>query len=370
MVRVPTAVVKGFYGGRSEKFDGRVGRMGITIPPMAFRLPASGSFLLACALAGPLLAVVPARVPVRPSTPDSSHKPAVELPVAYAADRFFVTPVTQKGEPLRLFTDSGGGLFLLAATVKRLGLPERSVKAGRERVERTKLPAFRPEASIPPPLENAGGLFVLPAAQEKGLPEAMDGLLGQAWFARRVWTWDYPGRRLLWHPNGALPPVAPSHLVTLGFQTGKSGKRRANFPRLAATVDGETLDLLFDTGATASLTPEALAKLGDQGPAQRGTCFIAAVHFDAWRQKHPDWRVIDNADLGGKGEAMIEVPAVTVAGYTVGPVWFTRRPDKNFHQFMSQFMDRQVEGALGGSALRFFRITVDYPHAVAAFERP
>ena len=55
-----------------------------------------------------------------------------------------------------------------------------------------------------------------------------------------------------------------------------------------------------------------------------------------------------------------------MAGYTVGPVWFTRRPDPSFHQFMSQYMDKQVEGALGGSALKFFRVTVDYPNAVAA----
>ena len=54
----------------------------------------------------------------------------------------------------------------------------------------------------------------------------------------------------------------------------------------------------------------------------------------------------------------------------MGPVWFTRRPDPSFHQFMSQYMDKQVEGALGGSALKFFRVTVDYPNAVAAFERP
>jgi hypothetical protein len=32
--------------------------------------------------------------------------------------------------------------------------------------------------------------------------------------------------------------------------------------------------------------------------------------------------------------------------------------------------DKQVEGALGGSALRYFRVTVDYPNAAAAFERP
>ena len=56
--------------------------------------------------------------------------------------------------------------------------------------------------------------------------------------------------------------------------------------------------------------------------------------------------------------------------HTVGPVWFTRRPDPNFHQFASFWTDKQVEGALGGSALKYFRVTLDYPNAVAVFERP
>jgi hypothetical protein len=329
---------------------------------MAFRLPTSSLLFLAVSLTGSLLAAEPAR--------RASPRPAVELPATDEANRFFVTPVTPKGEKLRLYTDSGGGLFLLAGTVQRLGLPRHTVSEGKETMEETELPAFRPGASIPPPLKNHGGLFLLPAGQKKGFLAGTDGLLGQAWFSGRVWTWDYPGGLLLWLPDGGLPAVDPSHRVTLGFQTDKAGQRTADFPRLAVAVDGETLDLLFDTGAMVSLSPEALAKLGDKGPAERGTSFIAAVHFDGWRKKHPDWRVIENADLGVKGEPMIEVPALTVAGYTVGPVWFTRRPDKNFHQFMSQFMDRQVEGALGGSALRFFRVTVDYPKAVAVFERP
>jgi hypothetical protein len=32
--------------------------------------------------------------------------------------------------------------------------------------------------------------------------------------------------------------------------------------------------------------------------------------------------------------------------------------------------DRRVEGALGGSALGYFRVTVDHPGAAAIFERP
>ncbi len=332
---------------------------------MALRSRASSLLLLAVSLTGSLLAAEPARQP--------SPRPAVELPATEEANRFFVTPVTPKGEKLRLYTDSGGGLFLLAGTVQRLGLSRHALGEGPEKAEGTELPAFRPGASIPPPLRNHGGLIILPAGQEKGFLAGTDGMLGQAWFSGRVWTWDYPAGRLLWHPDGGLPAVDASHRVTLGFQTDKAGQRTADFPRIAATIDGETLDLLFDTGAMVSLSPEALAKLGEmgeKGPVIRGTSFIAAVHFDGWRKKHPGWRVIENADLGVNGEPMIEVPALTVAGYTVGPVWFTRRPDKNFHQFMSQFMDRQVEGALGGSALRFFRVTVDYPKAVAVFERP
>ena len=67
---------------------------------------------------------------------------------------------------------------------------------------------------------------------------------------------------------------------------------------------------------------------------------------------------------------MIEVPSISIGGHAVGPVWFTVRPDRNFHQFMSRWMDRRIEGAVGGSAFRYFRITLDYPNAVAEFEKP
>jgi hypothetical protein len=60
---------------------------------------------------------------------------------------------------------------------------------------------------------------------------------------------------------------------------------------------------------------------------------------------------------------------LSVGGYSVGPVSFTARPDKNFDR-ISQWMGKTVHGALGGSAFKFFRITVDYPNATAYFEKP
>src|SRR5262249_16159351 len=142
-------------------------------------------------------------------------------------------------------------------------------------------------------------------------------------------------------------------------------------PRISVVIDGENLDLLLDTGATTMLSPEAIRVLSDGRPAIRATCFIAAVHFEKWRKRHPDWRVIDKADLiRNEREPMIEVPEVGIAGQTVGPVWFARRADANFHKYMSQWTDKQVEGALGGNALRHFCITVDYPNAEAFFVKP
>jgi hypothetical protein len=132
-------------------------------------------------------------------------------------------------------------------------------------------------------------------------------------------------------------------------------------------IDGDSLDLLFDTGATITLSDSALAALGDRGPPARGTSFITQSVFTRWRQWHPDWRVIERADRV-LDMPMILVPEVTIAGHTVGPAWFTMRPDRNFHQYMSQWMDRRIDGALGGSVLRYFRVTLDYPGAAAMFE--
>jgi hypothetical protein len=78
--------------------------------------------------------------------------------------------------------------------------------------------------------------------------------------------------------------------------------------------------------------------------------------------------MVENAD-GVSGSTMIEVPIVTVAGYQVGPVWFTARPDKQFDEWMSQWMDKKIHGALGGSIFQYFQITVDYPNAMAYFEK-
>ena len=202
-------------------------------------------------------------------------------------------------------------------------------------------------------------------SQITGWPDQGDGILGQAWFGGHIWTWDYPAQKFLLE-NADFAPSKDAHSVPLTFKTGADGKRENNFPRIVVKIDGTDVPLLLDTGAETYLTTAALAALNDGGPQFRATSMIVASLFDAWHKKHPDWRVIEDAQTTTHSP-MIEVPRVDIAGVAVGPVWFTKRGDDAFHKFMSGMMAAQVEGALGGNALGHFRMTIDYPRAMAWF---
>jgi hypothetical protein len=290
----------------------------------------------------------------------------LQLPARLVEGRFFAEPVTTDGKKLTLYTDTGGGLFISAKTVARYKLPVSKVAGddGKE-MEAAALPAFKADATIPG-LPAFGGL--LPVLKQENLPQPVDALLGQAWFKDRVWTFDYPSGHLLLRAPGDVPAHDAGHEVALGFLKDASGHREANYPRIAAKVDGERIDLLFDTGATVVLSERALAALNDGHDAVRATSFITKSIFERWRKRNPNWRVIEGADNYAGGAAMIEVPTIEVAGYQVGPVWFTVRADANFRDWMSQWMDKKIDGALGGSALQYFRVTVNYPRAIAIFE--
>ena len=304
-----------------------------------------------------------------PSAGLSSDAVTMRLPTRYLADRFVVTPVTIDGDTLELYTDTGGGANMLwESTVRRLRLATEQLIQGSDTTTLVRLPRLSSAATIPLPQPGPpfGERFFVPAPRNEAFTR--DGFLGRTWFADRVWIFDYPAQSLLLLTH-APPSATAAHRVPLGFQTDSAGRRTTHFPRIRVAIDGDSLDLLFDTGATISLTDSALARLADGGPVERGGSFIAQNVFERWRSRHPDWLVIERADRT-LDMPIIRVPEIAVAGYVVGPVWFAMRPDRNFHQFMSQWMDRKVEGAIGGSALRYFRVTVDYPNAVALFERP
>jgi hypothetical protein len=263
-------------------------------------------------------------------------------------------------------------MFAEVAERLKLSTTVLPLKENGTEVRAVEMPAFQPRASIPPPLATIGSRLFVFSRKQAGASDFMskfDGMLGQHWFAGRVWTFDYPGRRLLWRAAGDLPPHTPEHEVKLGFPTRLFGGRASNFASIPVRVDGETIYFLLDTGATDVLPEDVLKAVGDGRPADRATSFLTQSQFEKWHQRHPQWRVLEKIRTLSGG-AMIEVPEVVVGGYTTGPVWFTVQPDRAFHQYMASMMDRPTEGALGGSAMRHLIVTVDWPGALAVFERP
>jgi hypothetical protein len=313
-----------------------------------------------------------ARVTAQAQTPAKTVSPPRLMPVRYDEHRYILAPVTDTGDTLYLYSDTGSEITaLFPAAVERLGLVRDSLIRGQDTFRFTTFPRLRPMASIPfrsvhPKLERA--ILVVDSIP---FAAGTDGLLGTAWFAERVWTFDYPRHQLRLRVAGDLPRHSAKHRVALGFQTDSAGHRTVNLPRIRVRIDGDSVDLLFDTGAMTVLTDSAQAQLSDGRARRRATSFVVRSVFDRWRQRHPHWRVIEGADqlLRNATFPMIEVPALEVGGFTVGPVWFTARRGEDF-EYWSREMDRPILGSLGGSALQYLQVTVDYPGAVAVFARP
>ncbi|HZP66356.1 MAG TPA: hypothetical protein VFB32_08600 [Rudaea sp.] len=282
------------------------------------------------------------------------------------------TPTLADGTTLEFYTDSGGGANMLCRDVAlRLGLeltPLHDEEAERELgtdLATAHMPRFRPGRGIPGNADGDDTLLVHNCTPRTGHPAGTAGFLSSRWFDRRIWTWDYPGADLRLEKPGFAPPK-DAHRIAVHFKTDSAGKRAFAMGRIGVRIDGESLDMLLDTGASATLSTNALATLGDHLPAQRAISFIVHSRFERWMRAHPDWRVIDGAD-SVPGARVIEVPSVDIAGFRVGPVLFAERGDDNLHRWMAQMMDGPTEGAIGGNVFQHFTMTVDYPAGRAYF---
>ncbi len=306
--------------------------------------------------------------------PVAAQQTGLTIPTVYEAGHFYAVPVTESGQKLRLLVDTGGGggsgmYWITEPAAKRLGLKTTTCKVDDTTLTVAAVPKFKKGLEIPIPLAERSPCGKTLLVMGETYPEG-DGQLGAGYLPGRVWTFDYFKKRLViedssWRPN------KHAHVANLGFQRDEKGGMTSGFPRLTIQVAGQELDMLLDTGATAHRTEAGAKATGE--PAIRGkgvTSYITRSTFDRWHKEHPEWRVVEKGDdLFGPAFIMriIEVPNVQIAGWSIGPVWFTERPDPSFHQFMAQWMDKKPEGAVGGNIFSHFVMTVDYPNAKAYF---
>ena len=314
--------------------------------------------------------LAPALLAMAAATAVPASEGAQVLPSVYEAGHFYAVPQTADGGAMRLLVDTGGGggngmYWVTQATATRLHLKTSTCTLGDDHLTVAHPPGYKPGLGLPPPLPGPCGtvLMVNPGHYE------VDGQLGAGYLPGRVWTFDYPAQRLAleganWRPH----PTARS--TPLGFPRDARGELASGFPRITIRVDEQPVDMLLDTGATAH--PTAAGEKASGTPTVNGygvTSYIATSMVERWHKAHPDWRVVEKGDdlRPAHPTRIIEVPTIEIAGWLVGPVWFTEQSDKAYHVYMASMMDKQVEGALGGNVFRHFVMTVDYPCARAYF---
>lgn len=262
---------------------------------------------------------------------------------------------------LRFYTDTGGGNSIYYKTVDLLNLTIDTVWVEGRKMEQVNINPLLTNNDVP---ETIKPLFV--QRSENYLNESYDGMLGTLWFADKIWEFRYKEQQLFVMDSLNWGSVNDLRVINLGFLKNETAENATHFPRIPITVGKDTLQMLFDTGARAILSEEAKQVLGNHETV--ATSFIIASVFDKWRSNNPDWKVIEAGDLHSNQD-MIRVPEVSVGNHTVGPVWFTRRDDYNFTEFMSQWMDQKVEGAIGGSFFKYFEsIIIDYNEGKAYFD--
>ncbi|MGH7688109.1 MAG: hypothetical protein ACREN3_00715 [Gemmatimonadaceae bacterium] len=301
---------------------------------------------------------------------------ARRLPAVFDEGRVLLAPTDARGDTTLFILDSGGGFNAMSGIrLTQLGLTGTLEGTGADTGTVVPIAAFGDSMQLPVPVAGYpehGMLAVTNSLRNVTSEYAAPtwGFLGEGWWADRVWRIDYLHRELWLYPRSVLTSSGSgsvrSHDVPLHFLT-QDGRRPTNFARFRAVMDGDSLNLLWDTGATTQFTDSALAVIDDHGPSGRAGSFVSSEIFARWHSRHPEWRVIEHGETSGA--ALIEVPRMDVAGYTIGPVWWERRDSSDFHHLMDPLMDQPIQGSLGGAAFRYFTITIDYPNAMACFQR-
>ncbi len=291
--------------------------------------------------------------------------------------RFYLNIPAGNGDTLLAFCDTGGGYTAIyRETVKQLNLETRIQEVdingevlhyiladdiiGNGEIPRPQIGNYY-KSSIKSPF------FEIPDAETDVFQQYVphDVFLGQFFFMEHAWTFNYLTGQIF--INTPLATASKEeNTQKLGFKKDKAGNKTFGHPSMEIEVDGQILDVLFDTGASFLLADKGKKEFGLDKKSMCGS-FIARSVFDRWHKQHPDWRIIEKGELNGAD--LIEVPQVKIGNLSAGPVWFSKRPDEVWSKGMRGTMDKVVRGAIGGSCLHYFIVTIDYNSDIIKFTK-
>ena len=281
-----------------------------------------------------------------------------EIPVEFVGDRMFAK-LGYNGVEARMLIDTGGNTGIYPEFTWYWKSADTLSEKGFFHFKKNG--PFKVAPFFPYDILQKDSLRIIGQDEESTMMRKVlgDGVWGHGWFGGRKWRISYPEKKLellekIQNPRGKK--------VALGFKD-----ESLFYPRFQVVIDGESHEMLFDTGATSFFSNEAMAQVGIVA-AFSASNFIRNSVFESWKKKHPDWTIVEGGDRMGN-HPIIRVPEIEIAGKKIGPLWFARRPDSAYDEFMAAYMDCKCAGAIGGTALKAFKsITLDYPAKSAWFD--
>ncbi|RDS81888.1 hypothetical protein [Dyella psychrodurans] len=193
----------------------------------------------------------------------------------------------------------------------------------------------------------------------------LDGILGAGYLPGQTWTFDYPNQQL-WREANNWRPTHEYHETAMELPHDREG-HPAGLPRIHLIIDGEDIPMLLDTGATAK--PTAAGEKATDIPTVLGygvTSYAPNSLIDRWHARHPQWPLVENGDDLIPHARLIRVPEIQIAGWSIGPVWFTERADRNI-EGLASYMSGPVQGSAGANIYQHFIMTLDYKEGKAYF---
>lgn len=306
------------------------------------------------------------------------NKPSTKLSTELKDHRFYLKMPTLENDTVYGYCDTGGGYTaIFRPTLRKIAdkPPVREAKIKKRTINYIYAQDLFENTSLHPSIGSYykssidAPFFEVPDESEEDeisfLDEHYEVFLGQFFFINKSWTFDYL-KEELW-VNTPIPEdkSKDNNIQSLGFRKNWKGDKKFGHPRMKITIDNELIDVLFDTGAI--IMPKEDVDAGFKGKSAVGGSFIAKSIFEKWASKNPDWKIIRQGEIHGTD--LIEVPEVTVGDLTAGPVWFATRPDEVWSEWMASSMDKVVKGAIGGSFLKYFKVTIDYNSELIQFEK-